>query len=71
MVGRKFRVLVTGCDRKHGYLSGHTEGRIIIRFPSEDHSLIGSFMDVRVSASSDFSVEGTLVHSNEPEMIRQ
>ena len=71
MVGRKIRVLVTGHDRKQGYLSGHTEGRIILRFPSQDHSLIGQFVDVTISSSSDFSVEGTLVRSSEPEMIRQ
>ncbi len=71
MIGRTVRVLVTGTDRKKGYLSGHTEGRIIIRFPSQDTGLIGSFVDVRVSSSSDFSVEGNMVHSSEPEMSRK
>ena len=71
MIGRTVRVLVTGTDRRKGYLSGHTEGKIIIRFPSQETTVIGSFVDVIVSSSSDFSVEGTLVHSSEPEMIIQ
>jgi len=71
MIDRIVPVLVTGHDRKKGYLSGHTEGRIIIRFPSEDANLIGSFVSVQVGSSSDFSVEGTMVHSAEPEMSRK
>ena len=45
LIGQKIRVLVTGADRKEGYLSGYTEGRIVVRFPSTDLSLIGTFAD--------------------------
>jgi tRNA-2-methylthio-N6-dimethylallyladenosine synthase len=58
LIGKKVRVLVTGKDRKNGYLKGHTEGRLIIRFASEDESLIGNFTDLRISSAADFSLEG-------------
>jgi tRNA-2-methylthio-N6-dimethylallyladenosine synthase len=58
MVGNTFRVLVTGKDRKQGYLSGLTEGKIVLRFPSEDETLIGKFVDVLIKSAASFSVEG-------------
>ena len=58
LVGRQMRVLVTGQDRKSGYLSGLTEGRINVRFPSTQRDLIGSFTDVRITEASEFSLEG-------------
>lgn len=61
--GKTLRVLVRGFDRKGGYLSALTEGRLIVRFPSDDEGLIGQFADVRVSSVSDFSMEGELVTS--------
>ena len=60
MTGKTSRVLVTGKDRKPGYLSGLTEGKIVLRFPSEDESLIGTFTDIRIKSATAFSVEGTL-----------
>jgi len=60
MIGRDYRVLVEGPDRKEGYLSAKTEGRIIVRFPSLDRSLIGGFATVRITAASSLSVEGEL-----------
>jgi tRNA-2-methylthio-N6-dimethylallyladenosine synthase len=58
MIGKTYRVLVTGKDRKEGYLSGLTEGRIVLRFPSKDESLIGNFIDVEIRSATPFSVEG-------------
>lgn len=58
LTGRTLRVLVTGNDRKKGYLAGLTEGRIVLRFPSEDLSLIGNFVDIRIVSATAFSVEG-------------
>jgi tRNA-2-methylthio-N6-dimethylallyladenosine synthase len=69
LIGRTVRVLVTGPDRKEGFLTGHTEGRIIIRFPFEGTNLIGRFVDVRIGSASDFSAEGSLVGMKEHEMI--
>jgi tRNA-2-methylthio-N6-dimethylallyladenosine synthase len=65
MIGRDYRVLVEGLDRRQGYLSAKTEGRIIVRFPSTDHSLIGGFATVRISAAASLSVEGELVGTPE------
>lgn len=61
LVGKTLQVLVRGTDRKPGYLSGHTEGKLIVRFPSDDTRLIGSFARVEISSASDFSLEGRLV----------
>lgn len=61
MIGKTFRVLVTGHDRKEGYLSALTEGKIVCRFASDDESLIGDFTDLKINSSTDFSVEGVMV----------
>ena len=58
--GETLRVLVRGYDRKDGYLTALTEGRLIVRFPSDDTGLIGQFADVRINSVSDFSMEGEL-----------
>ncbi len=58
LAGRTVRVLVTGKDRKPGYLSGLTEGKINIRFPAEGTGLIGRFTDIRVTGATEFSLEG-------------
>lgn len=58
LIGQKLRILVTGHDRKEGYLRGLTEGRLIVRFPADDPSLIGRFTDLQISSAADFSLEG-------------
>jgi len=58
LIGKSFRVLVLGKDRKPGHLYGLTEGKIIVRFASANESLIGTFTDVKIVSASDFSVEG-------------
>ncbi len=58
LIGKTFRVLVLGKDRKPGHLYGLTEGKIIVRFSSSQESLIGTFTDITVTVASDFSVEG-------------
>jgi len=59
--GKTLRVLVRGTDRKEGYLTSLTEGKLIVRFASENENLIGQFADVNITSSSDFSLEGELV----------
>ncbi len=61
LVGKTLRVLIRGEDRKEGHLSALTEGKLIVRFPSQDESLIGNFADVKITSASDFSMEGELV----------
>jgi len=69
MVGKKYIVLVTGHDRKEGFLSGYTEGKIIVRFPSHDKKLIGKFVEIKIISAADFSVEGELIPIKEKERI--
>ena len=61
LIGQKKRMLVTGTDRKGGYLSGYTEGRIVARFASTDRSLIGSYADIQVTSASSYAIEGELI----------
>ena len=61
MIGKSYRVLVDGTDRKEGFLSAKTEGKIIVRFESSDESLIGTFQDVEITSAAPMSVEGRLV----------
>jgi tRNA-2-methylthio-N6-dimethylallyladenosine synthase len=65
MIGKTYRVLVTGKDRKEGFLSGLTEGKIVLRFPSDDDSLIGTFTDVLIKSATAFSVEGESNNNNQ------
>jgi len=58
-------VMVTGHDRKEGYLSALTEGKIVTRFAADDHQLIGQFVDLEITSSTDFSIEGKLVEVKE------
>jgi len=63
LIGQTLKVLVRGRDRKPGYLSALTEGRLIVRFPSDDLDLIGQFAQVRFTGAAEFSAEGALVAS--------
>ena len=65
LIGKTMRVLVRGIDRKEGYLSSLTEGKLIVRFASGDESLIGKFADITITAATDFSMEGELISVNE------
>ena len=60
LVGTTVKMLVEDFDRKNGYLTGHTEGKIVIRFASKDTSLIGQIVKVKVTSASPLSIEGDL-----------
>ncbi len=61
LIGKTMTVLVRGRDRKKGFLSALTEGKIIVRFASDDQSLIGRFVQVKIHGAAPFSTEGELV----------
>lgn len=61
LIGKTQKVLVTGYDRKNGFLTGHTEGKIVIRFQSRDKSLIGQIVTVKVTSATALSIEGDLL----------
>jgi tRNA-2-methylthio-N6-dimethylallyladenosine synthase len=61
LIGKKLKVLVTGKDRKEGYLSALTEGRIVLRFKSDDETLVGNFAEVTIESATDFSLEAKFI----------
>ncbi|MCW3785385.1 tRNA (N6-isopentenyl adenosine(37)-C2)-methylthiotransferase MiaB [Plebeiibacterium sediminum] len=61
LVGKTIKVLIREKDRKPGYLSGHTAGKIVIRLESDDLSLIGQIVELKVTGAARFSIEGELV----------
>ena len=61
MVGNKERVLV---DPKTGLLAGRTDGSIIVEFPGE-LSLIGQFVNVRVTAARNWILRGEQISPKE------
>ncbi len=61
LIGKTTKVLVRGRDRKSGYLSALTEGKIIVRFASANERLIGQFVKVKIHSAVPFSTEGELV----------
>jgi tRNA-2-methylthio-N6-dimethylallyladenosine synthase len=67
MIDQTHRVLVTGYSRKDGFLSGYTEGKIIVRFPGNDRDLIGKFVNIKITSAAEFSVEGLLSEVREAE----
>lgn len=60
MKGRSYRVLVEEKAKTEGFLSGRTQGNVIIEFEG-DESLIGNFADVRVTNPRTWIVYGELV----------
>ena len=61
MVGKRTTILVDGHDRKEGFLSGKTEGRVIVRFASGDPSLLGEFVTVEITSGVALSLQGEFV----------
>lgn len=62
LIGKRMKILVTGNDRKPGYLTGYTEGRIVSRFLSENTGLIGQFVQLDIKSAAELSIEGNLVN---------
>ncbi len=61
LIGKRLKVLVTGRSRKAGYLSAMTEGRIVMRFQSDDDTLIGKFSEVIIDSATEFALEAKYV----------
>ncbi|AHK16519.1 MAG: tRNA (N6-isopentenyl adenosine(37)-C2)-methylthiotransferase MiaB [Thalassolituus sp.] len=63
MVGREETILVTGVSRKDlGELSGRTENNRVVNFRSDDHSLIGKFVRVKIDDAYQNSLHGILLN---------
>jgi tRNA-2-methylthio-N6-dimethylallyladenosine synthase len=61
MIDKTFRVLVRAAAKHDGYLAGLTEGKINVRFLSDNTDLIGQIVNVKIKTAIAFSVEGDLV----------
>lgn len=60
LIGKNLRVLINGTDRKTGFSTGLTEGKLIVRLDKNDNSLMGKIVDVRITSAADFSMSGEL-----------
>jgi tRNA-2-methylthio-N6-dimethylallyladenosine synthase len=63
LIGKPMKVLVTGTDRKPGYLSAITEGRIVARFASENIIAPGTFMWLTITGAAAYSIEGKILQN--------
>jgi tRNA-2-methylthio-N6-dimethylallyladenosine synthase len=61
LVGKRLKILVTGKDRKPGYFSGFTEGRIVVRFAPSQPVKPGTFVWLNITSAASYSVEGEMV----------
>ena len=69
LVGKTLQVLITDKDRKNEFLSGLTEGKINVRIASSDESLIGNFVDIKITGAAEFSIAGEPVFAEKLEEI--
>jgi tRNA-2-methylthio-N6-dimethylallyladenosine synthase len=65
LVGKTVRVLVNGTDRKTGFSTGLTEGKINVRLDHFDAALMGKIVDVKITSAADFSLSGEIVSGSE------
>ncbi|HEX3008709.1 MAG TPA: MiaB/RimO family radical SAM methylthiotransferase, partial [Bacteroidales bacterium] len=63
-IGKNLKLLVYGPDRRAGYLSGYTEGKIGVRFRSDDTNLIGKIVELKITQATPFALEGELVENS-------
>ncbi len=71
LIGTRQTVLVEGPDRKPGYLTAKTEGRLIVRFPEVPEvpesrngaQTAGHYTEVEITEAAALSLEGRLVQS--------
>jgi tRNA-2-methylthio-N6-dimethylallyladenosine synthase len=65
LVGKTFRLLVNGNDRKTGFSTGLTEGKLNVRLDRKAPELKGQIVDVKITSAADFSLSGELVLQEE------
>ncbi len=62
MVGTVEKVLVTAPSKKDpGELQGRTENNRVVNFRADNHSLIGSLVDIKITAALPNSLRGELI----------
>ncbi len=63
LIGRTERVLAEEQNEKTGLLCGRTDGNVIVNFAG-DPALIGTFVEVRITAARNWILNGELVNPN-------
>lgn len=58
-IGRTMKVLVDGRSKKTGFLTGKSDEFVIVEFEG-DESLIGSFVNVKITNSKNWAVTGVI-----------
>jgi tRNA-2-methylthio-N6-dimethylallyladenosine synthase len=67
MIGKTFRVLIDGKDRRmEGALTGRTEGKLPIRILNASEDLIGTFQEVEITSCAELSLAGQLASVADP-----
>ncbi len=62
LVGKTLRLLINGKDRKTGFSTGLTEGKIAVRLDHAAPELLGKIVDVKITSAADFSLSAELVN---------
>lgn len=65
LVGKTLPLLVNGTDRKTGFSTGLTEGKLNVRLDRKAPELMGKIVDVKITSAADFSLSGELVLQEE------
>ncbi|MEL7588899.1 MAG: tRNA (N6-isopentenyl adenosine(37)-C2)-methylthiotransferase MiaB [Prolixibacteraceae bacterium] len=65
LVGKTLRLLVNGTDRKTGFTTGLTEGKLTVRLDAKMPELMGQLVNVKITDAADFSLSGELVLQEE------
>jgi len=65
LVGKTVRLLINGTDRKTGFTTGLTEGKINVRLEAKVPELMGKMVDVKITEAADFSLSGKLVFQSQ------
>lgn len=65
LVGKTVRLLINGADRKTGFSTGLTEGKLNVRLDRKAPELMGTIVDVLITSAADFSLSGELVTQKE------
>ena len=68
-IGKTLKLLVYGPDKKDGYLSGYTEGKIGVRFKSSNSTLIGKIVELKITQATPFALEGELIENTSTSFI--
>lgn len=66
LIGKKLTVLVYGKNRKEGYVTALTEGRLNVRFKGDPAELEGKFVQVEITSATAFSLEAEATEQYKP-----